>query len=156
MFETVPNQRIITINRDMPKQTKDNKRPYMVAYTDVIEQAAQNLSTVGAFKVYMYCLCNQNGYRFGCSPEDISTRFGIHIDTAKKAINTLIEAGYLVNVKGNNYEFHETPMEIGLEPVETVKKKFRTKGGATVELTYEELVAKVGQEKAKTAWENAK
>ena len=50
---TSPHQRIITVKRDMPKQSKENKRPYMIAYTDVIEEAARNLSTVGEFKVYL-------------------------------------------------------------------------------------------------------
>ena len=71
---TSPNQRIFTVKRDMPKQSKENKRPYMIAYTDAIEEAGRNLSTVGAFKVYMYCISNQDNYRFGCSPQDIADK----------------------------------------------------------------------------------
>ena len=151
---TSPNQRIFTIRRDMPKQSKDNKRPYMVAYNDVIEEAGRNLSTVGAFKVYMYCISNQDNYRFGCSPQDIADKYGISLKTAKDGIDKLIENGYLISTGKNTYEFHERPVEIGLEPVEEVRKKFRTKKGNVIELTYAELVDRVGQDKAKIAWTN--
>lgn len=152
---TSPNQRIFTIRRDMPKQSKDNKRAYMIAYTDVIEEAGRNLSTVGAFKVYMYCISNQDNYRFGCSPQDIADKYGISLKTAKDGIDKLIENGYLISTGKNTYEFHERPVEIGLEPVEEVRKKFRTKKGNVIELTYAELVDRVGQDKASIAWTNA-
>lgn len=149
---TSPNQRIITVKRDMPKQSKENKRPYMIAYTDLIEQASQDLSGA-AFKVYIYMISNQDNYKFGCSPQNIADRYGLNIDTVKKSINKLIEKGYIVKTNGT-YEFYEKPL-LDLEPVEKVKKKFRTKNGNIVELTYDELVYKVGQDKAKIAWANA-
>ena len=152
---TSPNQRIFTIRRDMPKQSKDNKRPYMIAYTDAIEEAGRNLSTVGAFKVYLYMISNQDNYRFGCSPQDIADKYGISLKTAKDGIDKLIENGYLISTGKNTYEFHERPVEIGLEPVEEVRKKFRTKKGNVIELTYAELVDRVGQDKASIAWTNA-
>ena len=151
---TSPNQRIITIRRDMPKQSKDNKRPYMVAYTDVIEEAARNLSTVGEFKVYLYMINNQDNYKFGCSPQNIADRYGLNIDTVKKAINKLIEKGYIVKTKGT-YEFHEKPLVLDLEPIEEIRKKFSSKG-QILELTYAELVELVGEERAKFAWDSAK
>ncbi len=151
---TSPNQRVITIKRDMPKQTKDNKRPYMVAYTDAIEEAGRNLSTVGAFKAYMYCVSNQDNYRFGCSPQDIADKYGISLKTAKDGIDKLIENGYLVAIGKNSYEFHERPRTTDLKPIEEVKKKFSSKG-QILELTYTELIDLVGEEKAKIAWNSA-
>lgn len=151
---TSPHQRIITVKRDMPKQSKDNKRPYMVAYNDVIEEAARNLSTVGEFKVYLYMISNQDNYKFGCSPQNIADRYGLNIDTVKKAINKLIEKGYIVKTKGT-YEFHEKPLVLDLEPIEEVRKKFSSKG-QILELTYTELVELVGEERAKFAWKSAK
>lgn len=151
---TSPNQRIITVKRDMPKQSKENKRPYMIAYTDVIEEAARNLSTVGEFKVYLYMINNQDNYKFGCSPQNIADRYGLNIDTVKKAINKLIEKGYIVKTKGT-YEFHEKPLVLDLEPIEEVRKKFSSKG-QILELTYIELVELVGEERAKFAWDSAK
>ena len=151
---TSPHQRIITIRRDMPKQSKDNKRPYMIAYTDVIEEAARNLSTVGEFKVYLYMINNQDNYKFGCSPQNIADRYGLNIDTVKKAINKLIEKGYIIKTKGT-YEFHEKPLVLDLEPIEEIRKKFSSKG-QILELTYAELVELVGEERAKFAWDSAK
>lgn len=151
---TSPHQRIITVKRDMPKQSKENKRPYMIAYTDVIEEAARNLSTVGEFKVYLYMINNQDNYKFGCSPQNIADRYGLNIDTVKKAINKLIEKGYIVKTKGT-YEFHEKPLVLDLEPIEEVRKKFSSKG-QILELTYIELVELVGEERAKFAWDSAK
>lgn len=151
---TSPHQRIITIKRDIPKQSKDNKRPYMIAYNDVIEEAARNLSTVGEFKVYLYMISNQDNYKFGCSPQNIADRYGLNIDTVKKAINKLIEKGYIVKTKGT-YEFHEKPLVLDLEPIEEIRKKFSSKG-QILELTYAELVELVGEERAKFAWDSAK
>ena len=151
---TSPHQRIITVKRDMPKQSKENKRPYMIAYTDVIEEAARNLPTVGEFKVYLYMINNQDNYKFGCSPQNIADRYGLNIDTVKKAINKLIEKGYIVKTKGT-YEFHEKPLVLDLEPIEEVRKKFSSKG-QILELTYAELVELVGEERAKFAWDSAK
>lgn len=151
---TSPHQRIITVKRDMPKQSKENKRPYMIAYTDVIEEAARNLSTVGEFKVYLYMINNQDNYKFGCSPQNIADRYGLNIDTVKKAINKLIEKGYIIKTKGT-YEFHEKPLVLDLEPIEEVRKKFSSKG-QILELTYIELVELVGEERAKFAWDSAK
>lgn len=149
---TSPHQRIIKINREKVNY-KDSKRPYMIAYTDLIEQASQDLS--GAeFKVYIYMISNQDNYKFGCSPQDISNRYGLNIDTVKKAINKLIEKGYIVKTNGT-YEFYEKPLVLDLEPVEKVKKKFRTKKGNVIELTYDELVDRVGQDRASIAWANA-
>lgn len=151
---TSPHQRIITVKRDMPKQSKENKRPYMIAYTDVIEEAARNLSTVGEFKVYLYMINNQDNYKFGCSPQNIADRYGLNLDTVKKAINKLIDKGYIVKTKGT-YEFHEKPLVLDLEPIEEVRKKFSSKG-QILELTYAELVELVGEERAKFAWDSAK
>lgn len=149
---TSPNQRIIKINRKKVNY-KDSKRPYMIAYTDLVEQASQDLNG-SEFKVYIYMISNQDGFKFGCSPQDISNRYGLNIDTVKKAINKLIEKGYIVKTNGT-YEFYEKPLELDLEPVEEVRKKFKTKKGNIVELTYNELVERVGQDKASIAWTNA-
>ena len=151
---TSPNQRIIRINRNIPKQTEDNTKPYMIAWSENIENASRNLSTGGAFKVYMYLLSNKDNYTFGCSPQDISNKYGISLKTAKDGINQLIEQGYLVAINKNTYEFYETPRTTDLEPVAEVRKKFSSKG-QILELTYSELIVLVGDEKAEIAWKSA-
>ena len=141
----------------MPKQTKENKRSYVVAYTDVITQAAQNFGTKHtAFKLYLYCLCNQDNYHFALSPQDFANEYGVSLKSAKDAVNELIAAGYLVLRNKKTYDFYETPHLDDLEPVDEVRKKFETKSGKVLELTFSELVEKLGdRNKAEEKWRNA-
>lgn len=157
MVESYPNQKMVYINRDMPKQTKENKRPYVVAYTDVITQAAQNLGTKHtAFKLYLYCLCNQDNYHFALSPQDFSNQYGVSLKAAKDAVNELIAAGYLVLREKKTYDFYETPHIDDIEPLDEIRKKFKTKSGKELELTFSELVEKLGDKnKAEEKWRNA-
>ena len=41
---TYANQKRININREIPKGTKDNKRSYMIAYNDNINDAMKNIA----------------------------------------------------------------------------------------------------------------
>lgn len=151
-----PNQKIITVNREIPKQTKENKEPYMVAYTKHIEEAAQNIHRVSSFKLYLYLLANQNNYRFALSTQDFADRYGLSIDAAKTAVNDLITLGYLVLQDKHAYDFYEKPHIVeDIQPQVVVKKKFLNKDNEQIELSFDELVAKVGKEKAENIWRNA-
>lgn len=156
-IESYPNQKIVQIHRNMPKQTKDSKKPFVVAYTDVIGKASTNLGTKHtAFKLYMYLLCNQDNYRFALSPQAFANEFGVSLKSAKDAVNDLIEAGYLVLREKKTYDFYETPHFDELEPENEIRKTFKTKSGKTLELTFTELVDYVGsKEKAEEKWRTA-
>lgn len=156
-IESYPNQKIVQIHRDMPKQTKENKKPYIVAYTDAIEQASQNIKKPTSFKLYLYLLCNQDNYKFALSTQDFANKYGVSIDSAKDAVNNLISLGYLVNRGKKTYDFYEVPQNNDIEPVEEVKKSFRINGGEVVELSFTELAEKVGDKnKAEEIWRNAR
>lgn len=151
-----PNQKMVYINRDMPKQTKESKRPYVVAYTDVIAKASTTLGTKHtAFRLFMYLLCNKDNYYFALSPQDFADEFGVSLKSAKDAVNDLIASGYLVLREKKVYDFYEVPHSLDIEPVETKKKKFKMKDGSIREFSYEELVDRMGEEKANNAWRNA-
>lgn len=152
---TYANQRRITIHREVPKGTKESKRSYVIAYNDNINDAMKNLSKATSFKVYMYMLGNVDNYHFALSTQDIADVCGMSKDTAKSAINDLIEKGYLVLREKHSYDFYERPRGEELVAVEEKKKKFKTKAGKEIELTFAELVERVGEEKAKSAWINA-
>lgn len=152
---TYANQRRITIHREVPKGTKDSKRSYVIAYNDNINDAMKNLSKATSFKVYMYMLGNVDNYHFALSTQDIADVCGMSKDTAKSAVNDLIEKGYLVLREKHSYDFYERPRGEELVAVEEKKKKFKTKAGKEIELTFAELVERVGEEKAKSAWINA-
>lgn len=157
MIESYPNQKMVWIHRDMPKQTKENKRAFVAAYTEAIEAAARNIHKPTSFKLFMYFLCNKDEYRFALSPQDFANRYGVSLDSAKDAVNDLIALGYLVLREKKTYDFYETPHNDDLEPVEAVRKKFETKSGKVLELTFTELVEKLGsKERAEEKWRNAK
>lgn len=157
MPESYPNQKMVQIHRDMPKQSKENKRPFVAAYTDVISQAAANLGTKHtAFKLYLYCLCNQDNYYFALSPQDFANQYGVSLKSAKDAVNELIAAGYLILREKKTYDFYETPHDNSIEPENEVRKRFKTKSGNVLELTFSELVEKLGdRNKAEEKWRNA-
>lgn len=152
---TYANQRRITIHREVPKGTKESKRSYVIAYNDNINDAMKNLSKATSFKVYMYMLGNVDNYHFALSTQDIADVCGMSKDTAKSAVNDLIEKGYLVLREKHSYDFYERPRGEELVAVEEKKKKFKTKAGKEIELTFAELAERVGEERAKSAWINA-
>lgn len=152
---TYANQRRITIHREVPKGTKESKRSYVIAYNDNINDAMKNLSKATSFKVYMYMLGNVDEYRFALSTQDIADVCGMSKDTAKSAVNDLIEKGYLVLRDKHSYDFYERPIDDSI-PVEEEKKKFKVKGTVDkyIELTYQELINRVGSaERAKILWD---
>lgn len=147
---------MIHIHRDMPKQTKENKKPYVVAYTDAIEAAAQNIHKPSSFKLYLYLLGNQDNYYSALSTQDFANRYGVSVKAAKDAVNDLIALGYLVLRGKKTYDFYEIPHIDDIEAVEVVRKKFKTKSGKELELTFSELVEKLGDKnKAEEKWRNA-
>lgn len=152
---TYANQRRININREIPKGTKESKRPYMIAYNDNINDAMKNISKVSTLKAYLYLIQNTNNYYFALSTQDISNTTGISLKSAKDAINELIDLGYLVLREKHTYDFYERPIDDSI-PVEEEKKKFKVKGTVDeyIELTYQELVNRVGSaERAKILWD---
>lgn len=155
-IQTYPNQKRVVISREMPKQTKDSKRAYMIAYKDNIEAAMKTITKISSLKLYIYLISNVDNYYFALSTQDVSDTCGISLQSAKDAVNDLIEKRYLVLKDKKTYIFYETPHgELDLEPEEEVRKKFRRKSGEIQELTYAELVALGGEEKAKKLWEAA-
>lgn len=136
---TYPNQKTVTINREMPKQTKDNKRSYMIAYNDNIEEAMQIINKPSSIKLYFYLLGNTNNYRFALSTQDFSDRYGINIKSAKDAVNDLIEKGFLVSTGRKTYDFYELP-QVEITPIDEIRKTFSV-GGTDKSFSYSELVA---------------
>ena len=150
---TYPNQKTCLVRREMPQQSKNNKRPYMIAYIDNMRKAMQNISRVSSYKLYTYLLGNTDGYHFAISTKDIAEECGISIDSAQDAVKDLIKKGYLVLINKNNYEFHETPIE-NIKPVEEIKKKFERANGEIEYMSFNELVVLCGgdEEKAMENW----
>ena len=105
MPKTVPNQKIIKVS----KQPCDKQHYYSAINLVAMEEAAINLDA-GAFKLWMYFAKNQNNYEFALSSKDAEANFGIKIKQYNNAVAELMNKGYLVNTKGNNYIFNEKPV----------------------------------------------
>lgn len=131
------NQKLIVIHRNIPE--KNTKEPYLCIHTDRIETAAKNLNNT-AFKLYMYLVCNANNFKLEFSPQFISNTYGISLTSARRAIQELIDAGYVVEESGNRYEFYEVPQK--KEKIEFVKEKraFKMPDGTIRYFTYKEVL----------------
>lgn len=155
MPTSYPNQKRVIIHRNTP--TKGNNKAFLSVYQDTIEEAAQNINKATTFKLYIYLLCNKDGHDFVLSTQDFSDRYGISLKSAKDAVNDLISLGYLVLKEKKTYDFYEAPhMDVcDITPEKEVRRRFRTKSGDILELTYGELVDKIGKENAEIKWREA-
>lgn len=129
---------MVCINREMPKQTKENKRSYMIAYNDNIAAAMKDLNRVSSLKLYIYLLGNTDNYHFALSTQDVADKCGLNLKSAKEAVNDLIEKKYLVLREKKTYDFYEVA-KTEIEPVEEIKKEFKVNGELRV-ITFVELV----------------
>lgn len=162
-MNSYPNQNTFLINKEDVKQGSGKNRPYLTAYIDTIQTAAQNL-TGNSFKLYIYLLSNTNNYTSAFSPKDVADKYGCSIDSARDAFKTLINKGYLILIEGTKtkYIFKDvavaTPKDISTFVNVLEKKQFKI-GNDVVEWTFEELkkaLSKETEETIKTIWEENK
>ena len=106
---SVPNQKMVHINRDMPEKKEGN---FLLIKKDNLYAAYRDLNAT-ALCLYLYLAGNMNGYRFALSPKAIHEEMGMPVSTVKDQINVLIKKGYLVRrAEGSNiYDFYEAPRE---------------------------------------------
>ena len=101
-FITSPNQKTITVE----KEKCDKENLYTMINLLALESAAADLKA-GAFKLWVYIAKNQNGFTFGLSNKAVAEYFGIKKDQYDNAVKELIEKGYLIKIKSNEYVFKE-------------------------------------------------
>ena len=104
---TVPNQKVVHINRDMPEKNEGN---FLMIKNGNLYAAYRDLNAT-ALCLYLYLAGNMNGFRLALSPKAIHEEMGMPISTVKDQINVLIRKGYLVpKSEGSNvFDFYETP-----------------------------------------------
>lgn len=100
------NQKSFIIHRENPL---NSGKQYLALDTQHLAQASKLLTPVG-FKLYLYLCSNKDGYIRDYSPRDFSNIYSVSYDSARKAPQNLIEAGYLVLTAGE-YHFYEEPQE---------------------------------------------
>ena len=89
---TVPNQKVVHINRDMPEKNEGN---FLMIKNGNLYAAYRDLNAT-ALCLYLYLAGNMNGFRLALSPKAIHEEMGMPISTVKDQINVLIRKGYLV------------------------------------------------------------
>lgn len=91
-LQTVPHQRVITVN----KEPADKQHLYTVNNLAAVDEAARYLQSKGGFKLYYYIAKNQHNRQFALSSQDFCAWGGIGIAAYNTAFAELVEKGYLV------------------------------------------------------------
>lgn len=101
---SVPNQKIVKINK--PQYTDS----FLTVGIDEWQKAYQELRQPSAFALYLYLAGNRDGFSLELSQEAIKNSLGISKSTYHRAIDELIDKGYLAEVSGNLLEFYTSPI----------------------------------------------
>lgn len=103
--KTVPNQRILTIN----KQPTDKQHKFTANNLAALDEAARRLQSKGGFKLYMYLAKNQDKYNFALSSADFCAWSGLGIAAYRTAFEELEKEGYLIKAtdKQTIYTFYD-------------------------------------------------
>ena len=105
VIETVPNQRIIEVN----KEPADKQHLYTANNLSAIDEASFNLQSIGGYKLYIYLAKNQNKYTFALSRRAFMEWSGLKDKAYKTGFNELVDKGYLIqdNKQKNKYKFYD-------------------------------------------------
>lgn len=103
-FNTVPNQKVITIHRE--KVTD----PFVYMTRENMVNAYKDLNATALY-LYMLLVSNKEDYKFAFSPQAVLNQFGMPKTTCQDQFKKLVEKGYIVQRKeGTNlYDFYEIP-----------------------------------------------
>lgn len=105
------NQKTINIDLSSIEHHENIKEQWLkpLKWSPLIE--AMGILTGNEFKIYMYLMKWAGGKKqYFFSPVDIAIRLDIGEDTARKAIKTLINYGYLIEKSKNIYNFNPAPV----------------------------------------------
>lgn len=105
VIETVPNQRIIEVN----KEPADKQHLYTANNLSAIDEASFNLQSIGGYKLYIYLAKNQNKYTFALSRRAFMEWSGLKDKAYKTGFNELVDKGYLIqdDKQKNKYKFYD-------------------------------------------------
>ena len=91
---TAPNQKVIRINRDMPKKDEGN---FLLIKKTNLYNAYRDLNAT-ALILYIYFAGNKDGYSFALSPKAINEEVCMPVSTCNDQVKVLISKGYLLVV----------------------------------------------------------
>lgn len=104
--KTVPNQKLITVKKK--PCGKDNL--YVTINLTALQLAMTRLKPQ-TLKLWLYFAKNQNNYQFALSAK-AAEKFGVAKTSYYRAIEELMEKGYLVEMGGNLYTFYEESVKV--------------------------------------------
>jgi len=99
---TVANQRTVRVHRE--RAASD----FLGIKNENWKAAARDLSP-HALLLYLYLASNADNYTFALSPAAITADIGMPRSTYHDQFKVLVNKGYLVNTRGNTYDFYEKP-----------------------------------------------
>ena len=106
MLNTVPNQKTIIINRNMPKAN------FLQISNEHWMKFNKKYGPYG-LQLYLYIAKNKNEFSLALSPQAAENEAGIKKTSFHKYLNILMHEGFLVKRSGNTYDFYETPYNQG-------------------------------------------
>jgi len=108
MPTTYPNQKVVKIHRDMPKEKEGN---FLLIKKGNLYQAYRDLNAT-ALVLYLYLAGNKENYELALSKEAVHAEVGMPNSTYRDQVQKLIDKGYLVQQKegSNIYHFYEIPV----------------------------------------------
>ena len=109
MPNTVPNQKVVHVHRDMPDKNKKEGN-FLLIKKENWYAANKDLEPYG-LQLYLYIAGNREGFDFALSQEAAEREAGIKKTSYHKYVNLMIEKGYLVPRKENSniFDFYEVP-----------------------------------------------
>ena len=109
MPNTMPNQKVVHVHRDMPDKNKKEGN-FLLIKKENWYAANKDLEPYG-LQLYLYIAGNRDGFDFALSQEAAEREAGIKKTSYHKYVNLMIEKGYLVPRKENSnvYDFYEVP-----------------------------------------------
>lgn len=140
---TYANQKTITINREEVNLRGDKQ--YLAVYSENVAAASRVLSNT-SFKLYIYLLSNQDGYKKDFSSQHFATLYGVSYSSVSRAIAELEKENFLIKGDNNKYEFYERPQEKRKLATKPQKRKFEMDDGSFVYLTYGEFSEGMNEE----------
>ena len=111
MPATVPNQKVVHVNRDMPDKNKKEGN-FLLIKNENLYAAYRDLNAT-ALCLYLYLAGNKDGFDLAFSPKAIHSEMGLPESTCRDQFKVLENKGYLVpkHEKSNIYDFFEIPKD---------------------------------------------
>lgn len=121
---TVPNQRVVKINREHATSN------FLGIKNENWMAASRDLGA-HALRLYLYLAANRDKFQLALSPAAITDEIGMPRSTYQDQFRKLLSKGYLVETSSNHYDFFEIPQPRAVTP----KNKAVTNDG----LNFEEM-----------------